>query len=202
MIYKCRGREKEYHKEYHQKNKKKHSEYCKEYYLENKKEIKKRKIKHYQTNREEINRKRRIKYHSNKEKNKEKLNEYKKKYFRKRYYSDLKYKLNRNISRVISRSLKDGKGGRHWEKPVGYTLNDLVKHLKKTLPEGFTWQDYLDGKLHIDHKIPIYAFNFDSYDDLDFKKCFALKNLRLLEATKNLRKNKKLNKPFQPSLKL
>lgn len=34
----------------------------------------------------------------------------------------------------------------------------------------------------------------------DFKRCWALRNLQLLPAKDNLRKNAKIGKPFQPSL--
>ena len=85
---------------------------------------------------------------------------------------------------------------------VEYDLNDLIKRLKRTMPKNYTWQDYLDGNLHIDHIIPISAFNFSTPKQIDFKRCWALENLRLLSAEENLRKNAKLSKPFQPALKL
>jgi hypothetical protein len=55
---------------------------------------------------------------------------------------------------------------------------------------------------HINHVIPISAFNFSSPEDIDFKKCWALKNLRPLWAKDNFSKNARLDKPFQPSLAL
>jgi 5-methylcytosine-specific restriction endonuclease McrA len=68
------------------------------------------------------------------------------------------------------------------------------------MPLGYTWQDFLSGKLHIDHIIPIAAFNFRSPGDADFKHCWALKNLRLLPAKENMRKGAKLTAPHQPGL--
>ena len=97
---------------------------------------------------------------------------------------------------------KGSKNGRCWETLVGYTVDQLIKRLKKTLPKGYIWQDYLDGKLHIDHKIPISVFNFETPENIDFKKCWALKNLQLLPVKENLSKHNKIDKHFQPSLLL
>ena len=114
--------------------------------------------------------------------------------------TDLKYNLSKKISRVINMSLKGNKNGRCWEDLVGYTVIDLFNHLKKTMPEGYSWQDYLDGKLELDHKIPKSVFNFTKPEHIDFKRCWSLSNLRLLPAKTNRVKYNKLYKPFQPAL--
>lgn len=115
----------------------------------------------------------------------------------------LKGRLHSNITRHINHCLKKGtKNKRSWEKLLGYTLVDLIKRLKLTMPKGFKWEDYISGKLQIDHIIPIYAFNFSRLEHIDFKRCWALSNLRLLPKVENLKKGNRLNKPFQPSLKL
>lgn len=116
--------------------------------------------------------------------------------------TDLKFNLNDKMRQAIALSLKGNKAGRHWEDLVGYTLEDLIKRLKKTMPEGYTWQDFMEGRLHIDHIIPISAFNYTKPEHLDFKRCWALSNLRLLPAKENMVKHNKLIKPFQPSLKI
>ena len=116
------------------------------------------------------------------------------------------FRLNSIMSNGIRHSLKNGNGknGYHWEDLLSYTLNDLIKRLKKTLPAGYTWDDYINGKtdLQIDHKIPVSVHNFKSYTDTDFQRCWALKNLRLLPAFENISKGAKLKKHFQPSLLL
>jgi len=114
--------------------------------------------------------------------------------------TDLMFNLNCNIRKAMWRALKGNKAGRHWEDLIDYNLKDLYKRLKKTIPEGYTWQDYLESKLHIDHIIPISVFNFTKPEHTDFKRCWALDNLRLLPAEENLRKNNKLFRPFQPAL--
>lgn len=126
--------------------------------------------------------------------------EYKKQWQRDKLKVDFRFGLNRRISGGIYKSLKCGKNGKRWENLVGYTLEDLIKQLKHTMPEGYTWHDFLEGKLHIDHKIPISAHNYTKPEHTDFKRCWALKNLRLLPAKENLIKSSKLDRPFQPSL--
>lgn len=116
--------------------------------------------------------------------------------------TDLRCNLNHRMSAAIRTCLKSGKDGRHWEDLVGYTLRILIKHLKKTIPKGYAWQDFLNGKLHLDHKIPISAFNFSKPEHIDFKKCWALSNLQLLPAKENLIKSDKLSEPFQPAFKM
>jgi hypothetical protein len=100
----------------------------------------------------------------------------------------------------IRRSLQAGKEGRSWRNLVGYTLVQLQRRLTRTMPTGYSWADFLAGRLHIDHKIPVAVFRFTSVDDVDFKRCWALKNLQLLPAEVNRRKNATLSEPFQPSL--
>lgn len=121
---------------------------------------------------------------------------------RQRSKTDLKYNLNHRMSSAIGRSIKGNKNSRHWEDLVGYTLKDLIEHLKKTLPEGYSWNDYLKGKLHIDHKIPKSMFNYTKFEHPDFKRCWALNNLQLLPAKENVTKDNKICKPFQPALQL
>ena len=131
-----------------------------------------------------------------------KIRKYRREYENMRRKIDLKFKLNSNFTRAVAKSLKGHKNGRRWEILVGYSCNDLIKHLRKTMPKGYCWNDYLQGKLHVDHKIPKSVFNFSKPEHADFKKCWALKNLQLLPANENLVKHNKLQKPFQPSLKI
>lgn len=110
-----------------------------------------------------------------------------------------KWRITKNISRGISKSIACGKNGMHWEAIVGYNASTLIAYLENLFCEGMTWDNY--GKAwHIDHIIPISAFNFSSTSDIDFKRCWSLKNLRPLWAVDNLRKGDLLEKPFQPSL--
>jgi len=116
--------------------------------------------------------------------------------------STLKGRLNMNLSRNIRQTLTKGsKANRHWESLVGYTIAQLEKHLEKLFKPGMTWANY--GKIwEIDHKIPIVVFNFNKPEHIDFRLCWSLKNLQPLGIKENRSKGAKLEKPFQPSLKI
>ena len=111
-----------------------------------------------------------------------------------------KYRLTRNIKARISATLKKKVNGSSVWGMLGYSHVELIKRLRKTTPGGYTWADFMDGSLHIDHIIPISAFNYEKASDIDFKRCWALDNLQLLPSQENLRKNNRLDSPFQPSL--
>ena len=107
-------------------------------------------------------------------------------------------RINGNVSKGISESLNGRKAGRHWETLVGYTLDELMRHLESKFEGWMTWENY--GEWHIDHIIPKAYFNFTTTDDIEFKQCWALSNLQPLEASENKRKGAKLPEDFQPSL--
>lgn len=176
-------------------------EYMKQYYIDHKEYFKKYRQEHKKYNKEyeEENKEHRKELHKiwiQKHKNYLNLQQIE------RIKTDLKYNLNRRMSSAIRISIKGNKNGRHWEDLVGYKLIDLIEHLKSTIPEGYYWNDFLQSKLHIDHIIPISVCNFTQPGHIDFKRCWALKNLRLLPARENFIKNNLLIKPFQPALKL
>ncbi|MFH2074383.1 MAG: hypothetical protein ABIJ57_03420 [Pseudomonadota bacterium] len=112
-----------------------------------------------------------------------------------------KGKLNHNVSASMLKALKCMKAGRHWESLAGYTVDQLKKHLETNFLPGMTWGNYGKG-WHIDHKIPITAFNFEIPEDIDFKRCWAMKNLQPLWMPDNIRKSGTVDKPLQPSLSL
>lgn len=109
-------------------------------------------------------------------------------------------RLNRAISSRISRLLhrqKETFG--YWQELTGYSLDQLKAHLEKQFDSKMTWENY-GSYWHVDHKIPVTAFNFEHAEDIDFKRCWALKNLQPLEAKRNISKGNVLERPFQPSL--
>jgi hypothetical protein len=113
-----------------------------------------------------------------------------------------KGKIDRAISTSIRLALKgnERKVGRRWEDLVGYSADALRMHLEKLFSPGMTWENY--GEWHIDHIVPVSAFNFSSTKDIDFKRCWNLKNLQPLWGKENISKRNRLSEPFQPSLSL
>jgi len=179
------------------KNRKHILKYKKEYYLKNKDKIKEYLLK----NKERISKK-------TKEyalKNKERRRKYFKQYqinnrnkiqsnFNKRIKENPKLRISRVFSKGIWYSLKGNKNKLHWETLVNYTLEDLKLHLEKQFTKRMSWNNH--GRYwHIDHRIPISYFKFSSYEDEEFKECWALENLQPLEVFKNLRKGSFYSEP-------
>lgn len=108
--------------------------------------------------------------------------------------------LNNRMRANIQSALKGNKNGRGWESLVGYTCADLKKHIEGQFKDGMDWSNR--DKWHIDHIVPISAFNFTKPEHEDFKRCWALENLRPLWAGDNMSKGAKLDKHFQPRLRL
>jgi hypothetical protein len=116
-----------------------------------------------------------------------------------RYHADPAHNIRTRFMTRMRESLRVKKPhGSHWFDLLGYTFDALKRHLERKFLPGMSWDNM--GEWHIDHIIPVTAFNFTSVDDADFKRCFALTNLRPMWAEDNMRKSASLEKPFQPSL--
>jgi hypothetical protein len=100
-------------------------------------------------------------------------------------------RLSHKISCLIRGSLKGGKGGKRWESVVGYSLADLVAHLERQFLPGMSWKNQ-GSRWHIDHIRPVSSFKFTSVDDVEFRACWALTNLRPLWKETNLRKHARI----------
>ena len=160
-------------KKYRENNKEKCKEYCRKY--ENKESTKKY--------RKEYRRRPEVREASRKKE---------KEYDRKRRSNPL-FRFNMNISRAIRLVLRKNnlsKNGRHWEHLVGYTCQDLRKHLEKLFKPGMSWDNY--GKWHLDHVIPLSFFKFNSEEDVEFKMCWRLENLQPLWAEENMSKGDRI----------
>jgi len=111
-------------------------------------------------------------------------------------------RLNRTVKGGISKCLKrrnSSKDWHKWEEMVGYTAKKLKKHLEKQFTIEMSWDNY-GSYWHIDHIIPLNFFNFQNAESSDFKRAWALKNLRPLKAEENLSKGDKLLFPCQITL--
>lgn len=99
------------------------------------------------------------------------------------------YVINGRMRTSIKKALRGGKAGRAWEALVGYTLADLMAHLERQMPKGFTLDDFGAGRIHIDHIIP--KSTFDVTNPAELRACWALSNLRPVTAKVNLKKGAK-----------
>jgi hypothetical protein len=122
--------------------------------------------------------------------NKDRIRIVKRNYERTRKSKDPIYKLIANFRTAIYTVLKEQniqKNG-HYFDILGYSQQDLIDHLSKQLNNGMTWENY--GDWHVDHKIPIDAFTFETTEDPDFRKCWSLENLQPMWGTENIKKGK------------
>ena len=97
------------------------------------------------------------------------------------------FQINERMSAGVRQSLTLGKGGWRWEKLVGYSLADLMRHLERQFLPGMTWENR--GDWHIDHITALSTFRFETVEDPEFRAAWALTNLRPLWALDNIAKN-------------
>lgn len=113
-------------------------------------------------------------------------------HLRKKRSSDPIWKLKHSIIDRIKLENYPNCTMRELENYLGYAIVDLYDYLMKSLPDGCVETDFLIlNKLHLDHIIPYHWYiTFDAGDE-EFKKCWAMKNLRFLLREDNLTRNKK-----------
>lgn len=95
-----------------------------------------------------------------------------------------------DLQRHLACGVKSRRWNAQWSELLGYSLEQLVLHLRRTLPKGWAWDAFLSGELHIDHITPRSAFNLN--DAADVRRCWCLSNLRLLPAKENMRKGARI----------
>jgi len=154
-------------------------------------ELKKEQSKnHYNAHKEELNKKSRE--YKIKPENKERA----KKKEKEKYDNDPIYKLRKNVSSTINRYLaREGgsKNGSSIMKYLPYTMEELMGHLESQFEPWMTRKNRGIAKhdkktWHTDHIVPQIDLPFPTMDHINFQRCWALANLRPLEAQKNIAK--------------
>lgn len=104
-----------------------------------------------------------------------------------RYYNDEVYRIKKSLRSAIRRAGRGVKVKGDTLILLGCSVDEFIQYLKKTLPENATWENYMNGDLHIDHIIPL------SYYDLTIleqrKIAFKFDNHQLLWGSDNLEKS-------------
>lgn len=172
------------HKEYMSKpdTKERRQQYDKEYKIKNEEEIKTRKQRYYQNNKETINKKS-TQIHLNKIK------------------TDVCYNIRQKVSHAIRERLKisdSSKARQSILKFLPYTIEELKQHLESLFETWMNWNNYgqyIKNKWNdndpstwtwqIDHIIPHSTFEYKTMDCEEFRKCWALENLRPLSSKQN-----------------
>ena len=186
---------KEYRKQYNLEYKEKISERQKQYDLDHKEERKQYRLDH-----KEDKRQYRLAH-------KEQTNNRQ----RQRRKTDLSFKIMRNASNAVNKMLKKNGGskqGKSSKTQFSFTKEQLITHIESLFSHpdnldenGNIWMtrdnhgNYDPNKKtwHLDHIIPQSKLNFNSYEHPNFHKCWALSNLRPLEALANIKKGNKID---------
>jgi hypothetical protein len=97
-----------------------------------------------------------------------------------------KGRLESNVSRAVNRALLKAKSREPSFNLLGFTVDELMRHLERQFLPGMIWENY--GKWHVDHILPLASFNYSSAKDDEFKAAWALTNLRPMWAKENISK--------------
>lgn len=114
-------------------------------------------------------------------------------YMRRKRVEDPKFRLRGAIAKLAGCFLKrrgQTKAGKSFFNAVGYSIEELVRHIEKQFLPGMSWSNY--GDWHLDHIVPNASFDYTSMQDSEFKACWSLSNLRPLWAIDNLKKSDSL----------
>lgn len=174
------------------------AEQCKKYRAKNRDKVSQCKKDYYEKNIEYI--KEYFKIYQ--KENINKLNEYSRVYQKERRATDICFKLRRDFSAAIGSALSrqlSSKNGQSISKYLPYSIEELKKHLEKQFEPWMNWNnrdtyrrkafiesDSLTWVWHIDHIIPHSDLPYDSMEHENFKKAWALSNLRTLRADINI----------------
>lgn len=72
---------------------------------------------------------------------------------------------------------------------LGYSVEELVAHLERQFLKGMSWGNY--GEWHVDHIVPVSSFNYETFQDSEFRACWAITNLRPMWGKDNYAKGAK-----------
>lgn len=187
----------QYGKDYYQVNSEDRKIYAKKYKKENKEAY----AEYRKENKETIS----IYNKKYKEENKEFIREQKNKYERDRKKNDPAYAFRCLMSSAINYGLKRNGGSKLGESCIqylDYTIQEFLNHLASQMIGENVWMHFKNHGIYnaktwddndpstwtwqIDHIIPHSEFHYETMEDEDFKKCWALENLRPLSAKQNI----------------
>lgn len=188
------------HKEWVAANANKVRGYQTKYYIEHKDEIKarmaairatpegkKRGVDYYHTAKPKLDA-----YHREYRRTHPELHRRDSRRYHQEHSEDPTYRLTNAMKGRVRKVLHGKKAGRSWKILVGYTVDELRKHLESLLQPGMTWENYggKDG-WWIDHIRPVASFSYTTAEDPEFKECWSLANLQPLWAKDNISKSDK-----------
>lgn len=122
-------------------------------------------------------------------------NRHKRKEYNDKQVSTGKGKLEAAIRSCVRSEIVNGsKGGRKTFDLLGYSTDELMRHLESQFLEGMSWENYGRGGWHVDHIKPLSSFEYETPDDPQFKIAWSLSNLQPLWQFDNLSKGAKIQR--------
>lgn len=101
----------------------------------------------------------------------------------------------------IRNALKRNKQGQPCFQHLPYSVHELMEHLEKQFSPEMSW-DNQGSYWHLDHIVPQALLPYDSYDHPNFLKCWDLRNLQPLPASKNCAKGARLTEKGKALMEL
>lgn len=137
--------------------------------------------------------------------NPEKYREYQRKSIASRLKRNPNLKLRCIISASVYSRLKknlSSKNGKATWDFLPYTVEELKIHIEKQFESWMNWNNWGrgKGKWNIDHIKSHSSFNYTSIEDKEFLECWALENLRPLDAIENIKKSNQTLKNINQNL--
>lgn len=185
-------------REYNKKHKEKRKAYNKKYRQENKEKLSIRDHEYYENNKDKV----KAYQKTYNEENREHINDRQNEYMKDRYANEPEFRFRSIISASIRQALKENdasKQGQSILKFLPYTIEELKIHIESQFEWWMTWDNYgiYDPKTYkdndpttwtwnIDHIIPQSDLPYTSMEDENFKKCWALENLRPYSSKQNM----------------
>lgn len=111
--------------------------------------------------------------------------------WQKKMMNDIGFRTKKRLRGRIYVALKRGIKSECTMQLLGCSIEYFKKYFESLFTDGMNWDKYLQGGIHIDHKIPCKYFDLTKPEEQ--KKCFHYTNLQPLWELDNLRKGASLN---------
>lgn len=129
-------------------------------------------------------------------------------YVKKKYKTDVQFRLRRNILSRIQEIMKSSNGKKMYSisKNMGCTYEELKQHLEESFEqhpetgEYMNWENYGVNGWHIDHIIPLAAFNLN--DPLHFQLANHYSNLQPIWSEHNIKKSDSMDESYLHTISL
>lgn len=102
----------------------------------------------------------------------------------------IEFRIKKNLRSRVYVALKRGCKSDNTANLLGCSIDFFKKYFEEKFTDGMSWDKYMQGGIHIDHKIPCKSFDLSKEEEQ--KKCFHYTNLQPLWDIDNLKKGAKI----------